>query len=72
MGGVSLFFSLIVHNILTIEIVTGVGFSKFVRQYRQIVPDTYNLFLFREGDDQSIIILPQTTVQEISSWTGLP
>jgi len=68
----SLYCSFIQQQLLYIEIVNGKKFSEFIHWYRSYVPDNYELYLFREGDWDSLKLTKDMTAQDVSAWTGLP
>jgi hypothetical protein len=55
------------NQILAIE--PDVGFVEFLLWYRAFVPSKYDLFLFSEGDWDSLLLTPSSTADEIDAFT---
>ncbi|MBI1258798.1 MAG: hypothetical protein GC204_15115 [Chloroflexi bacterium] len=56
-------------QIAAIEV--GLGFNEFVLWYRSYVPPEYPLFLFYEGQWDSLELSSSTTLEDIANFTGL-
>ncbi|HVU14996.1 MAG TPA: hypothetical protein VHD90_27170 [Phototrophicaceae bacterium] len=57
------------HQIAAIEV--GRGFNEFVLWYRSFIPPEYPLFLFLEGQWNSLQLTSRTPLEEIAAFTGL-
>jgi hypothetical protein len=69
-GELSFMFSIFDKHVLRIELFMGHDLSQFIYQYRAIVPKEYDLYLFKEGYNTYLKLTLQTTVDEITNWTG--
>jgi hypothetical protein len=69
---ISLYFGFIDDQTMSIEIEQAKKFSEFIFWYRSYVPQNYELYLFREGNWQTLKLTKDTTPQDISAWTGRP
>ncbi len=57
------------YQIAAIEV--GRGFNEFVLWYRSFIPPEYLLFLFLEGQWNSLQLTSRTPLEEIAAFTGL-
>jgi hypothetical protein len=57
------------NQILALEV--GESFNEFVLWYRGYVPSEYPLYLFPEGDWDSLRLTSETTLEDIAAFTGL-
>ncbi|GIK66974.1 MAG: hypothetical protein BroJett018_47680 [Chloroflexota bacterium] len=67
--GVSGSFGGHLNQILTME--AGLGLNEFVAWYRSFVPSEHALYLFQEGEWESLELREGITVEEIANFTGI-